>query len=643
VALSELGMTANPPTRGVFYRVVLALGVALVAACSNQQSPTGPSSTPPPAPGGQTAACSFSVAGAGTEREVDAAGAAFTLDVTASRADCTWTATSAAPFISTNPAGATGTASIDVLVARNSEAARTGEVTVAGYSLTVRQRAAQAPSMCGAIVSPTAVRVSADGGTTQIAVTNVAKFCAWTASTDAPFLRLTSRLPQEGDGSVTVAVERNDGRERVGSMVVAGTLVTVTQAASSVCVTDVRLTPSTVPATGGTISMDVTAEPGCTWQVSSSESFVSVTAGGSGTGNGSATLAVSANTAGTERRADVSAGGRRATITQAAETPTTPEPPGPTPPAPPSPPAPPPAPTPLPSPGAGTQTLFSLSSDPGSGIGAGASFHFTSANARFEVRTEGNGSAVYGEVHPNSGLPWSIAVGTAGRLTPGLYEGATRLNMLLSSGNGLMVSGNGAGCNESVGRFRVHTADFTPAGTLRKLHVTFEQFCDGRPAGARGEFVMIVAEPAVPPPTPGVTTSRMSSTSDPGDYVGAGQSQTWTAATAQFDVKETAWGIELALTPNGEPYARWNMGMAVNGLAPGPGSYEQAGRYPVDSSGPAFSMSGEGRGCNTSTSTFVIHDLTRTAGQITRLHVTFEQRCDDKQAALRGEWIYVRP
>jgi hypothetical protein len=202
VALSELGMTANPPTRGVFYRVVLALGVALVAACSNQQSPTGPSSTPPPAPGGQTAACSFSVAGAGTEREVDAAGAAFTLDVTASRADCTWTATSAAPFISTNPAGATGTASIDVLVARNSEAARTGEVTVAGYSLTVRQRAAQAPSMCGAIVSPTAVRVSADGGTTQIAVTNVAKFCAWTASTDAPFLRLTSRLPQEGDGSV---------------------------------------------------------------------------------------------------------------------------------------------------------------------------------------------------------------------------------------------------------------------------------------------------------------------------------------------------------------------------------------------------------------------------------------------------------
>lgn len=261
------------------------------------------------------------------------------------------------------------------------------------------------------------------------------------------------------------------------------------------------------------------------------------------------------------------------------------------------------------------------------------------------MRTENNGGYVHGTVNPNAGLSWSVRLSApAGqRLAPGLYENATRQNIATGAGSGIDVSGGGAGCNHTTGRFRVHAADFAATGNLRKLHVTFEQFCEVSTAALRGEFVMIVAPPAVPPPTPGVTSSRMTFVSDATDYIGAGQTQTWTAATATFGVVDTPWGIELTVTPSGEPNPRWHLGMAVNGLAPSTGSYEQAGRYPVIPTGPTFSIRGEGRGCNVSTSAFVIHELTRVSGQISRLHVTFEQHCENRQAALRGEWIYVNP
>lgn len=365
-------MTLAPPTRRVPSGLLLAFCFGLAAACSNQQSPASPSPQPPSL--SSQAACTFAIADAGKPYDVAAGGAVFTIAVTASRADCAWTAVTASTFLTTNRDGATGNASVDVLAAPNAGEARTGQLQLAGHTVVVNQRAADAPAVCGATVAPTSLTMPAEGGTAHIAVTGAGKFCAWTASTDSAFLRVTSTVPHVGDGTVTLAVEANEGRERTGSLIVAGTLVTLTQAASSVCVSSVRVTPVDVPAAGGTASVDVTADPGCQWQLASSEPFVTVAGSGTGSGNGLVTATVAANTGTSVRTARLSAGGRSATISQAAAASTpgpTPPPTGPTP-APPAPP-PPPVPQPLPSPGPGTENVFSFTSDPGAWVGAGAS------------------------------------------------------------------------------------------------------------------------------------------------------------------------------------------------------------------------------------------------------------------------------
>lgn len=75
--------------------------------------------------------------------------------------------------------------------------------------------------------------------------------------------------------------------------------------------------PATVAAAGGTVTITVTASTGsCVWQSTTTASFISLTSGTSGTGNGSVGFTVAANT-GAERTGTITIGGVAVTITQA--------------------------------------------------------------------------------------------------------------------------------------------------------------------------------------------------------------------------------------------------------------------------------------------------------------------------------------
>ena len=226
------------------------IGALGLAGCSGPAAPTPAIST---VPAGQPAAsdppsvaCTFAIPEEHLSRDVGPAGGAFTVPIT-TQPSCTWTVTTAAPFVVVDPSSGTGSGGVLVTVASNSGDSRVTPLTVAGEVVTIRQGAASAPSPgCTLAVTPGELAVPASGGTVSVAVGGAGKSCEWTATTPDAFLEIVSASPQVGDGTVNIRIAANTGRVRTGSLTVAGRLVTVTQEASTACVAALSVSPDRV-------------------------------------------------------------------------------------------------------------------------------------------------------------------------------------------------------------------------------------------------------------------------------------------------------------------------------------------------------------------------------------------------------------
>lgn len=125
------------------------IGALGLAGCSGPAAPTPAIST---VPAGQPAAsdppsvaCTFAIPEEHLSRDVGPAGGAFTVPIT-TQPSCTWTVTTAAPFVVVDPSSGTGSGGVLVTVASNSGDSRVTPLTVAGEVVTIRQGAASAPS-----------------------------------------------------------------------------------------------------------------------------------------------------------------------------------------------------------------------------------------------------------------------------------------------------------------------------------------------------------------------------------------------------------------------------------------------------------------------------------------------------------------
>jgi C1A family cysteine protease len=87
--------------------------------------------------------------------------------------------------------------------------------------------------------------------------------------------------------------------------------------ATTFCSCTISPTSKSFPASGGTASVTVTAAAGCNWTVNESLSWVNSVGGASGTGNGTYSYTVDANTTRVRRAGTISIGGKTHTITQA--------------------------------------------------------------------------------------------------------------------------------------------------------------------------------------------------------------------------------------------------------------------------------------------------------------------------------------
>lgn len=136
---------------------------------------------------------------------------------------------------------------------------------------------------------------------------------------------------------------------------------------------------------------------------------------------------------------------------------------------------------------------------------------------------------------------------------------------------------------------------------------------------------------------PAARQTRISFHGDAGDWVTGGRSYRYTTRNATIDFSrnfddgvsaaisgDTWWSFDSA-TPAGTPFR--------------PGTYLNATRYPFqDDAAPGLSLSGDGRGCNTLTGQFTVHQAKfDDAGNPAKLSMSFEQHCEGGAPAAYGE------
>ena len=187
--------------------------------------------------------CTFTIAP--TSQNFPASGGSGNVNVTAARSDCAWTATSNAAFITINsgtPGSGNGT--VNYSVAANTGAARTGTMTIAGLTFTVTQDAGA--TTCTYSIAPTSQSFGANGGTGSVNVTTQAN-CAWTATSNAGFITITSGTPGNGSGALNYSVAVNTSTsQRTGTMTIAGQTFAVNQSGTTATAPLIRIEPTTL-------------------------------------------------------------------------------------------------------------------------------------------------------------------------------------------------------------------------------------------------------------------------------------------------------------------------------------------------------------------------------------------------------------
>ena len=269
---------------------------------------TGPAPPPPPGPG-PSPTCTYDVSP--TRRTVSSAGEQVSVDVT-TQPGCAWRATSNASWLAiTSGATGSGTGSVRVTVAANSGSGRTGTITLADRTVTFEQAAPAAPA-CSYRLAQTTRNVGREGEEVIVAV-NAPAECAWSATSDAPWITVADGRTGSGNGNIRLVVERNSGPPRTGTVRVGSETFTVNQAGGE-CTYSIK--PSYYNAGRGPdqIVVSVTAPSGCAWTASTTASWVTIE-GRSGSGDGTVRLLIPENT-GAPRTATVTIAGQTFTLQQ---------------------------------------------------------------------------------------------------------------------------------------------------------------------------------------------------------------------------------------------------------------------------------------------------------------------------------------
>lgn len=167
--------------------------------------------------------------------------------------------------------------------------------------------------MCTYSLSTSSASIGVDGGSGSTSVTS-GSGCAWNATPSASWITVAAGSGTSGSGTLNFAVAANTGAARSGSISIGNQALMISQATG--CSYTVTPISQTVGASGGTGTAAVsTTSAGCTWTASSGASWLTITSGASGTGNGTVSYSVASN-GGSMRTGNLIAAANTVTVTQ---------------------------------------------------------------------------------------------------------------------------------------------------------------------------------------------------------------------------------------------------------------------------------------------------------------------------------------
>jgi hypothetical protein len=264
----------------------------------------------------------------------------------ATQSECGWSATTDVGWIKlSSPLSGNGNGSVSFTVSSNGGAERTGSIIIAGQRSVVTQAAAQTPApppapapsptpapapapapaptpapipgpptpapSCKYSISPDDQKVEERAGTHTVKVSTTSA-CSWTASSNTSWITVTSGATGTGDGSVAFSYAANTGASRTGTLTIAGQTFTLMQAP---CMYSISPDTVKIDARGGAATINVSTGSTCTWTASSNQSWITITAGASGTGSGTVRITVARND-GNKRNGTLTIAGRNAKVEQ---------------------------------------------------------------------------------------------------------------------------------------------------------------------------------------------------------------------------------------------------------------------------------------------------------------------------------------
>lgn len=224
---------------------------------------------------------------------------------------CAWSAVSGSPWLVLTSNSGTGNGEVLYTVQPNTTAsARTAVVTISNSKFTVIQDGAQ----CDLQISPAAANFPLSGGSGSIAVTTV---CGWTASTTAGWITLAAGSASgTGNGAVNYTVAKYSGAvSRSGIIQIGPAAFTVNQNPSA-CTLTLNPATASLPGSGGSGVIQVSASGPCSWTPSANDGWLSVDTWLSVDGSGTVNYHAGPNNSGAARNGSLTIGSQTFSLQQ---------------------------------------------------------------------------------------------------------------------------------------------------------------------------------------------------------------------------------------------------------------------------------------------------------------------------------------
>ncbi len=170
---------------------------------------------------------------------------------------------------------------------------------------------------CTVGISPMNVSFSPNAASASVNVTTGVG-CPWTAASNDSWISIDNGSSGVANGTVNYSIQSNTGGAiRNGTLTIGGQTFTVTQSACSLTISPAN---ASFDVTGGIGTVTVTANATCDWTAVSNASWITITSGGGGTGNGTVTYSAGQNNSASSRVGTITIGGQAFTVSQTAST-----------------------------------------------------------------------------------------------------------------------------------------------------------------------------------------------------------------------------------------------------------------------------------------------------------------------------------